>query len=63
MAKKVDARMRDLERELGGIVLRIGRKELARRTGIEYTTLCRRLKDVSKLQLWELWLIQDEGTK
>ena len=39
--------------------MRISKKELAKRTGIEYTKLCRRFKSVGEMRLSELWAIQD----
>jgi len=59
MRVKKDPRQKELEATIGGIVMRVGKKELAKRTGIGYTTLCRRCKDVGTLTARELWLIQD----
>lgn len=57
--KPKDPRQKEIESRIGGLVLQLGRKELSRRTGIEYSTLCRRVKNVRSLTLGELWAIED----
>ena len=37
----------------------ITKKDLSRRTGIEYQRLCRMLRDIGTLTMAEYWLIQD----
>lgn len=59
--KAKDPRQKELEQTIGGIVITMGRKELARRSGIEYSTLCRRLKNIRSLTIGELWAIEDAG--
>lgn len=56
-----DPRQKEVENRIGGLVLRLGRKELARRSGIDYSTLCRRVKNIRSLTLGELWAIEDAG--
>ena len=59
--KKKDHREKELQAMIGDIVFRIGKQELARRTGIGYTTLCRRCKNVGTFTAAEIWSIQDAG--
>lgn len=57
--KPKDPRQKEVENRIGGLVLQLGRRELSKRSGIEYSTLCRRVKDVRSLTLGELWAIED----
>ena len=38
--------------------LQINQRELARRAGLEPSTLCRRMKNVRSMRLYELWAIR-----
>lgn len=58
-----DPREKDLKDELGAIVFRVGRQELARRSGIPYSTLCAKLHNVGSLTLSEYWRLQKAGAK
>lgn len=56
-----DPRETEVLDELGAALsaMKISKKELAKRTGIEYTKLCRRFRNVGEMRLDELWRIQD----
>lgn len=58
-----DPRETALKDELGALVFRIGRHELARRSGIPYSTLCTKLHKVGSLTLSEYWRLQKAGER
>lgn len=61
--KYTDPREDALKDELGVIVFRIGRTELAKRTGIPYSTLCHRLNKLGTLTMDEYWRIMAVAEK
>lgn len=63
-----DPRAQAIRTEIGGIIMRMGitKKELADKTGINYSTLMSRIGtkgDIGEMRLSEYWKIQDVGNR